>query len=356
MNFGKTAFIFSGGGFTGAYSVGFLKALTAKGIRPDFVQGVSVGSINAAKFLESGVEELEKRWLKIQELGPSSIFDSPIFHSANFEFKLRNWRHWKNLILKLRSPAICDNDRLFKLLIRDLDFQAIVDSDIEFQVITFNKSKNTQEVFSNRDDRVRKNPPLLGQAILASCSLPFFLPPVLINGEWHSDGQTFKLKEAINAKCDTIFLFLNNQFGPLKLDFGNLKSYHLLLLELQTMNNSLAKKGIKRAVENGYELIQNNPSPEFDDVVNIKPAKKLKRTAKKIVDDVAEAVTDDNVELKNIFARHRIIAFTPPSIISSYFTLGFKQPDPKNNYPGDMTAGIEECFSLDKRFCKQLGI
>ena len=46
----RTAFVFAGGGSLGAVQVRMLKALVARGIRPDFVVGSSVGAINAAWF------------------------------------------------------------------------------------------------------------------------------------------------------------------------------------------------------------------------------------------------------------------------------------------------------------------
>ena len=42
----STAFVLSGGGNLGAIQAGMLRALLGEGIRPDFVVGTSVGSVN----------------------------------------------------------------------------------------------------------------------------------------------------------------------------------------------------------------------------------------------------------------------------------------------------------------------
>ena len=45
---GTTAFVLGGGGSLGAVQVGMLRALLELGIRPDFVVGTSIGSLNGA--------------------------------------------------------------------------------------------------------------------------------------------------------------------------------------------------------------------------------------------------------------------------------------------------------------------
>ena len=75
MNLGKVGVVFNGGGFTGAFSVGFAKAIWKNGIKPEIIQGVSVGAISAAKILEKGIDELERTWLEIEKSGASAIFN-----------------------------------------------------------------------------------------------------------------------------------------------------------------------------------------------------------------------------------------------------------------------------------------
>src|SRR5215471_15712795 len=62
----KTAFVFAGGGSLGAIQVGMLRTLLARGVRPDFVVGSSVGAINASYFAAApdaeGVAALGRIW------------------------------------------------------------------------------------------------------------------------------------------------------------------------------------------------------------------------------------------------------------------------------------------------------
>jgi len=64
------AFIFPGGGALAAYQVGVLDALTAQGLRPDRLIGVSAGAMNAALFAWSsgtdGVRRLERIWADVK--------------------------------------------------------------------------------------------------------------------------------------------------------------------------------------------------------------------------------------------------------------------------------------------------
>ena len=65
MNLGTIGVIFTGGGFTGAISVGFAKAIWKSGLRPAHFQGSSVGALNATKMIEGGIDALEQTWLDI---------------------------------------------------------------------------------------------------------------------------------------------------------------------------------------------------------------------------------------------------------------------------------------------------
>ena len=65
-----TAFVLSGGGNLGAIQAGMLRALVRQGIRPDFVVGTSVGSVNGAWLashdLDQGVDALVDVWVRMR--------------------------------------------------------------------------------------------------------------------------------------------------------------------------------------------------------------------------------------------------------------------------------------------------
>ena len=197
MNLGKVGVIFNGGGFTGAFSVGFAKAIWKNGIKPEYIQGVSVGALSGAKLVESGIEELEKVWLELEQRGAKSIFN------------------WSDAVWNIprKKSSIFNNHGIVELLSK-ADFAKIINSPTELQIVTTNESKDwEQEIFSNREEKYRDNPTSFKLPVLASTAVQGGLPPVMIDNEQHSDGMIFSLEAAAKAGCDTIFLLLNDQAG-----------------------------------------------------------------------------------------------------------------------------------------------
>ena len=131
-NLGKVGMIFNGGGLAGCYSAGFVKALADKGIRPDYVQGVSVGALTSAKLISTNwnVDETIKLWMKIQELGPSSIFNK-----------------WDLKTAILMRQALFHEQGIWNLAIKDINCQALVDSPIKYHVIANNRNKKKFTAF-----------------------------------------------------------------------------------------------------------------------------------------------------------------------------------------------------------------
>ena len=75
----STAFVLSGGGNLGAIQAGMLRALIGEGIRPDFVVGTSVGSVNGAWLashdLDVGVDGLVDIWVGMRR---SDVFPADL--------------------------------------------------------------------------------------------------------------------------------------------------------------------------------------------------------------------------------------------------------------------------------------
>ena len=333
MNLGKVGFIFDSGAFAGAYSAGHIRALEAKGIRPEFVQGVSVGVLSAGKLLSTGwdVGKLEKKWRDVEKWGPMSIFD----------------RNWTGLLRRAGTASLFNNEGLSRLLVDDLDTDAILNSTIEFQMVTFNEKRHRHQVFSNHEQGFKENPKLLKSVMLASVAMQGFLPPVMINGEWHSDGITFRIGKAIRAKCDTIFILSNSRLGMRPQDdTGNMRWYLRFILETQLSSDLLKIRDMKEAIHRGYDLVENHPSSAFDGVRSIQ--RKIGRRIKKLTGDLSGVVTGDALE--NIFLPHRVVFLTPSSPIATLGAINFRQPDPRNSYPGDISSAIEQCSVLSEDF------
>ncbi len=236
MNLGKIGIVFNGGGLTGFYSVGFVKALIAKGIKPDYVQSVSVGALTATELVANNwsVEGAENIWLKIQTLGPSSIFNG--------------WEVPKNAA-RLK-PSLYDDNRVLKLVVQNINFQAVIDSPIKYHIIVNNRNKKKSVAFSNhdkilKDEAEKKNFSRLEKIHLAAIGLYGFLPSVLIDGDWYGDGMSFMLSEAIKARCDTIFILFNNRFEPTSINYGELPFYQQFISGFRDAVMQMEEKEIK---------------------------------------------------------------------------------------------------------------
>ena len=61
--------VLSGGGSRGAYQIGVLKALEEMGIMKNVtaIAGISIGALNAALYIEGGIERIESVWKKVDK-------------------------------------------------------------------------------------------------------------------------------------------------------------------------------------------------------------------------------------------------------------------------------------------------
>ncbi|GEM_PF-1348278 len=335
-NLGKIGMIFNGGGLAGCYSAGFAKALADKGIKPDYVQGVSVGALTSAKLVSTGwnIEETVKIWTRIQELGQSSIFNK--------------WDLKKAFLL---PPALFDEGGIWNLIIDKIDCRAIAESPIRYQIIANNRNRKKIVAFSNHDPAIRENPEKLKLILQAATGLYGVLPSVLIDSDWYGDGMGFMLNEAIKARCDTIFILMNDQFSTSPRNFGELPFYRQFVSGFHDIVMKLDEREIKYARSRGYEIIENVPSGRFDDTNPLH--KKIRRKIKHIFDGTLEAAKAEG-DVTDIFFPHRIVILTPPNLIPTLHTLGFQKSNPKIGYPGDVNLAVEQCSKLHDEFLEKI--
>lgn len=337
MNLGKKGFILNGGGLAGCSGPGFVKALAKKGIKPDYVQGVSVGALILAILMSNGwnIEEVVKLWLKIQKLGPSSIFN-----------------RWNiSINVPLFRPSIFNEKNIFDMIIKNIDCRAIVESPIKYDIIANNRNKKKIVAFSNHDAPTKENPDRIKKILQAAIGFYGFLPSVLINGDWYCDAMGFSLNEAIKARCDTIFILMSDQFGGNQKNYGGMSFLHHFVSGFHDLTMRRNEEHIKYARSRGYDIIENNPSGRFEDANPLH--KKFRRKIKHIVDSAVEAVTA-NSDVEDVFCPHRIVILTPPNPIPTLHLLGFKGADPKIAYPGDISLNIEQCSNLPDEFWEKL--
>jgi predicted acylesterase/phospholipase RssA len=228
--------ILSGGGATGAYEVGVLKALFAGAspatghapLLPVICAGTSVGSFNAAflvswldRFGPCVAEQLEAVWLgRLRETGWSGGVNgvyrfrlNPLAFADPSYYFPRPWQPFldalrdgaflfRDGLARLASLADLDEDlrqRLARLVdfaafvstepfqgtIRDtLDFARIRTSSTLLRIPATNWNTGRLTVFKNNEMTDSTGP----LAVLASSAMPGIFPPVWIGAEPHLDG------------------------------------------------------------------------------------------------------------------------------------------------------------------------
>ena len=173
----KLALALGGGGARGLSHLGVLQILDREGIRPDVIVGTSVGSIVGACYaLHPDGLEVTRRGLAYlkSDAFSNNPFRKVLFNSEDVEQGFI--RSWVMSIKKgyvfsslLRKPSIFDGKKLYDLicdLVPDVTFD---ETEIPFAVPAID-IRSGEEVLITEGS--------LRTALLASCSLPGFFPPV----------------------------------------------------------------------------------------------------------------------------------------------------------------------------------
>jgi len=160
-----TAFVLSGGGSFGSVQVGMLRALAARGVRPDLIVGSSVGALNAAYYAgmptADGVETLARIWrsLRRQDVFPITL---------------------RGLIgFVRRRDCIVASDGLRALVETHVPYRNLEEARIPLHVIA-------TDLLSGEPVVLSKGP--VASAVLASTAIPAAFAPVRIEDRHLADG------------------------------------------------------------------------------------------------------------------------------------------------------------------------
>jgi NTE family protein len=197
----RKIFLLQGGGALGAYQAGVYTGLAEAGETPDWVAGVSIGSINAALIVgnppERRIERLREFWESVssrsvyaaapmpEALRPAfnrmsaasaAMFGVPGFFVPRFP---------PPSMLPDGSPgalSFYDTRPLKATLERLVDFDLINEKRIRLSLGAVNVRTGSSIYFDNADTEIR------AEHVLASGALPPGFPPVEIDGEMYWDG------------------------------------------------------------------------------------------------------------------------------------------------------------------------
>jgi NTE family protein len=194
----KVAFVLGGGGLRGAAEVGMVKALAQTGVRPDFVVGTSIGSINGAVLasgpLDAMAEHLEGMWNELARSG--------VLHEGMLRRAANIVRHGTHLH---------SNHAMRDLLIDWLPHRTFEALPIPFQCVAACVETSSEWWFDSGT---------LIDALLSSCAVPGLLPPVEVDGRHFIDGgvvNSIPISRALQLGATTIYvLHVGNIDAPLR--------------------------------------------------------------------------------------------------------------------------------------------
>ena len=181
----KTGLVLCGGGAQGAAEIGFYQAMVEHGVKPDFIIGTSIGAINGA-FIASGLDisHLKELWKEISEQK---------LYRFNSELL---WR-WGN------ASSLFKPSGIKRFLKRNLPVDTFKELNIPLTVVATDLQKAGSVYLDNGS---------LLPALMASCAIPVYFPPQLMNGRQLVDGgitNNIPIDKAYDLGADAIYCMLS---------------------------------------------------------------------------------------------------------------------------------------------------
>ena len=126
----KIGLVLSGGGSTGAYQMGVIKALEELNIKCDIVTGTSIGSINGAMYVAGALDKAEKMW---NNLNFKSVFSEDIkYESQKDELDVIK------KYIQVATKGGIEPNNLKQNLIDNIDLDKFYNSNIDYGLTTVN--------------------------------------------------------------------------------------------------------------------------------------------------------------------------------------------------------------------------
>ena len=197
----KIALVLQGGGALGAYQAGVYQALHEANIEPNFVSGVSIGSINAAIIAGNSrhkrLQRLREFWEMITDRKIWGYTpDGDVFRKARNAasswmtmtmgqpgfFKPQDLNPWLSFAGAQSATSFYDSEPLRETLLDLVDFSMINDKVVGFACGAVNVLTGNFIYFDNSREEIGP------EHVLASGALPPALPMVKIGTDHYWDG------------------------------------------------------------------------------------------------------------------------------------------------------------------------
>ncbi len=179
----KIGVVLSGGGAKGSGQLGMMKYVYETGVRPSYISGISVGSLNATLWAqEESLDLLEELWRGIK--GNSDVYRKNWF---------RPWKLYRSLF---------DNKPLKRKVKKYINPNKLKTSPIELQIGVVQLQSGTYRTVDKfHSDYI--------SMLLASTAIPVVFPAVSSQGHEYVDGgvrNVAPLKAAIDFGCSKIYI------------------------------------------------------------------------------------------------------------------------------------------------------
>jgi NTE family protein len=194
------ALVFGGGNALGAYHAGAFEVLQARGIRPDWLVGASMGAITGAIIAgnapEDRIERLHRFWNEATlqtGLSGTDLLKPRQYYNALHSLLTLAWGRpsifthrypglWSALPWVPNDVALFDHRPLLDTLERLVDFERLNRAEIRLTIACIDVATGEEVFFDNTRQRIRP------EHILASAALLPAFPPVEVDGRLLCDA------------------------------------------------------------------------------------------------------------------------------------------------------------------------
>ncbi len=310
----RRALVLSGGGAKGSFEIGALEELIEqRGLDFEILCGISVGALNAAFLAQAAFEsgDYAKSLVNLKEaFGNLRTLWLEEIKGNDSVYKKRALQEGG---IVLGADSIYDPAPLEELLERHLNPDAVKKSKriLRIQYVSL-ETGNLQTAKTGSEN--------LAKYVLASATMPYFFPPVIINDNHLVDGgvrDITPLGQAFDADADEIYVIYASPFGVPRQSFKDdilgvkVNAFHYLARAVGIMVDEIYRTDIEGALS--FNAIKKN----WEKVKGLLPSSNSSvRELNKVLEDIKHAPI---IEIKP--ERHIIkdaLDFSPEGIRKSY--------------------------------------